>query len=338
MISKECFVYIQLPNSHELITLGKLKWEKASGSGVGSFVYGKSYLENSKKMALDPFNLPLEERTFECAINDGIIGPLRDSSPDNWGRTVIEKNTPPESHDEIGFLLNSAEDGVGALSFGLQKVPPAPLRKFNKTVDLDSLIKAAHKIEEDIPLTDEERRLLLGGISMGGARPKVVVEDDNGLWLAKFPSHGDRNNFPKIEYATMLMAKDCGLRVPDIRLEKVGKNDVFLIKRFDREWDPTEKAYYRTHFVSGLTLLNIDEGDRNRYSAMTIGDDKTEFTKKNLLSKCEAFSYTKKEANDVYKDLKNKISKWRRYYQKVGLAESDFKYLEQAFHWEGLDY
>lgn len=409
MISKECFVYIQLPNSHDLTTLGKLKWEKASGPGVGTFVYGKSYLENPKKIALDPFNLPLEERVFECIINEGIFGPIRDASPDNWGRTVIEKNTPPQEHDEIGFLLNSAEDRVGALSFGLQRVPPDPLRKFNKTIDLDSLIKAAHKIEEDIPLTDEERRLLLGGISMGGARPKTVVEDNNSLWLAKFPSHGDRNNFPKIEYATMMMAKDCGLRVPDLRLEKIGKNDVFLIKRFDREWDPIEKSYFRTHFVSALTLLNVDESDRerysyidlaeqmrrwiqkpkdelrelfhrmifnalisneddhprnhgfiyhsksfhlspvydlvprprtgtSRYSAMTIGDYKTEFTKKNLLSKCEAFSYSKEEAQEVYEELKNKTSKWRRYYQKIGLSESDFKYLEQAFHWEGLDY
>ena len=272
MISKECFVYIQLPGAHELVTVGRLKWEKASGSGRGTFVYGKSYLENPQKIALDPFNLPLEERTFECATNDGIFGAIRDASPDKWGRTVIEKHTTRDQWDEIGFLLNSAEDRVGALSFGINKVPPAPLRKFNKTVELESLIIAAHKIEENKEISAEEKRLLQGGMSMGGARPKTVVEEDHALWLAKFRSHDDRNDFPKIEYATMRMATDCGLNVPEIRLQKVGKNDVFLIKRFDREWDKHAESYFRTHFVSGLTLLNIGETEHDRFSYVDLAD------------------------------------------------------------------
>lgn len=409
MSSKECFVYIQLPGAHELVTLGKLKWEKTGSAGVGVFLYGQTYLKNPKAIPLDPFELPLEEREFECTTNDGIFGPIRDASPDTWGRYVIQKNTLREEWDEIGYLLHSAEDRVGALSFGRGKVPPPPLKKFNQTILLNDLIEAAHKIEKNEPISETEKTILLAGMSMGGARPKTVVERDQQLWVAKFPSYNDTNNFSKIEYATMQMAKDCGLNIPDIDLVKINGRDVFLIKRFDREWDKAAENYTRHHFVSGLTLLNIDENDRTRWSyidladhmrrwipkpeddlhelfrrivfnalisntddhprnhgfmyvskgyqltkaydlvpkpavgtvrdsAMTIGDLGRVFTKKNILTRCSAFNLERNEAEKIYQEMKDTVSKWRRYYKKADLPESDFAYLEPAFYWEGLDY
>lgn len=273
MISKECFVYIQLPNSFDTVTLGRLKWEKAGGnSEVGSFIYGKSYLKNANAIALDPFNLPLKEREFQVTTNEGIHGPIRDASPDSWGRYVIQKNTPSDQHDPMGYLLNSAGDRIGALSFGFGKVPPAPLRSFNKTIDLEKLIQAAHKLENDLPLDDTERALLMTGPSAGGARPKTTVESENNLWIAKFPAANDKQNFSKIEFATMKFAKKCGLNVPEIKLISVGNQDVFLIKRFDRVYDHKKQDYYRHHFVSGLTLLNVDENDREKWSYVDLAD------------------------------------------------------------------
>lgn len=273
MISKDCFVYIQLPNSFDTVTLGRLKWEKAgANSEVGSFIYGKSYLKNANAIALDPFNLPLEEREFQVTINEGIHGPIRDASPDSWGRYVIQKNTASDQHDPMGYLLNSAGDRIGALSFGFGKVPPAPLRSFNKTIDLERLIQAAHKLENDLPLDDAERALLMAGPSAGGARPKTTVESENNLWIAKFPAANDKQNFSKIEFATMKLAKKCGLNVPDIKLISVGTQDVFLIKRFDRVYNHKKQDYYRHHFVSGLTLLNVDENDREKWSYVDLAD------------------------------------------------------------------
>lgn len=273
MISKECFVYIQLPKSFDTITLGKFKWEKAGAhSEVGSFIYGKSYLKNTNSISLDPFNLPLDEREFQVTINEGVHGPIRDASPDSWGRYVIQKNTPSDQHDPMGYLLNSAGDRIGALSFGFGKVPPAPLRSFNETIDLEKLIEAAHKLEMDLPLEDAEKALLMAGPSAGGARPKTTVESDNNLWIAKFPAVNDKQNFSKIEFATMKLAKKCGLNVPDIKLISVGSQDVFLIKRFDRVYDNKKEDYYRHHFVSGLTLLNVDENDREKWSYIDLAD------------------------------------------------------------------
>lgn len=273
MISKECFVYIQLPNSFDTVTAGKFKWQKAgANSEVGSFIYGKSYLKNSNAISLDPFNLPLEERDFQVTTNEGVHGPIRDASPDSWGRYVIQKNTQADQHDPMGYLLNSAGDRIGALSFGFGKVPPATVRSFNKTIGLEKLIEAAHKLENDLPLDDAEKDLLMVGPSAGGARPKTTVESDNNLWIAKFPAANDKQNFSKIEFATMKLAKKCGLTVPDIKLISAGTRDVFLIKRFDRVYDNKNQDYYRHHFVSGLTLLNLDENDREKWSYVDLAD------------------------------------------------------------------
>lgn len=273
MISKECFVYFQLPNSLELTTIGHLEWQNSgANTEVGTFFYGRNYLSNKSAFPLDPFQLPLSERKFQNTLNEGLHGPIRDASPDSWGRYVIEKNTPHSEHHSIGYLLNSTDDRIGALSFGVGKVPPAPVRKFNRTVDLKKLIQAAHKLEQDLPLDESERALLMAGPSAGGARPKTTVEHENHLWLAKFPALNDRQNFSKIEYATMKLAKDCGLNAPEVQISQVGSQDVYLIKRFDRILDPQKKDYYRTHFVSGLTLLNIDERDRPQYSYLDLAD------------------------------------------------------------------
>jgi serine/threonine-protein kinase HipA len=273
MISKECYVYIQLPNSLEPVTAGKLRWQKSgSNTEVGTFIYGQSYLKNVNSISLDPFMLPLEEREFSCVTNEGIPGPLRDASPDSWGRYVIQKSTPFDQHDPMGYLLNSADDRIGALSFGFGKVPPAPVRPFNKTVDLNKIIEAAHKIERDLPLEPAEKILLMKSPSAGGARPKTSVEFKENLWIAKFPAVGDRQNISKIEYATMLFAKKCGLDVPDVELVKVGSKDVLLVKRFDRIFDKPTKKYYRQHFVSGLTLLNLDETDFEKWSYIDLAD------------------------------------------------------------------
>lgn len=273
MISKNCFVYIQLPNSLETITAGKFNWQNSgSRTDVGTFIYGRSYLANPDSIALDPFQLPLEAREFQVTLNEGVPGVIRDASPDSWGRYVIQKNTPPDQHDPMGYLLNSAADRIGALSFGFGKTPPAPARIYNQTLDLQKLIEASHKLEKDLPLDPTEKALLMVGPSAGGARPKTTVEHQNNLWLAKFQAVNDKQNFSKIEYVTMKLAKKCGLNVPDVDLITVGESDVFLIKRFDRIYDTETSEYYRHHFVSGLTLLNLDENDFSQWSYIDLAD------------------------------------------------------------------
>ncbi|MBX9671663.1 MAG: type II toxin-antitoxin system HipA family toxin, partial [Candidatus Obscuribacterales bacterium] len=196
MISKEskseCFVYITLPRETISVTAGRLTLTKdRRGNSIGQFVYGKSYLSRTNAVEIDPIDLKLGTSTYQNARLEGVFSSLRDAGPDYWGRRLIERHSGKAVLREIDYLLESPDDRAGALGFGLNKTPPAPLRKFNKTLDLARLQDIAMRlVREQLAEHDHEtiqaQELLLLGTSIGGARPKTVVEDDIGLWIAKF--------------------------------------------------------------------------------------------------------------------------------------------------------
>lgn len=83
----------------------------------------------------------------------------------------------------MDYLLDSPDDRAGALGFGLNAEPPAPKRTFNRTMDLARLqalaaIIVSNENRPDDPDAQQAHDLMHGGTSMGGARPKVVVEDE----------------------------------------------------------------------------------------------------------------------------------------------------------------
>ena len=101
---------------------------------------------------------------------------------------------------------------------------------------------------------------MLLGTSMGGARPKTVVEDGHALWLAKFGRNDDRWNHPRVEHGMLGLARACGLNAADSRVETVGGREVLLVRRFDR--DRTDGGYRRHRMASALTLLRAAQGVR----------------------------------------------------------------------------
>jgi serine/threonine-protein kinase HipA len=271
-------VYITLPGSVSAVTAGKFALEiTRSGDPIGRFVYGRSYLKNAQALAIDPVELKLSEQTYETARLNGVFGALRDAGPDFWGRQVIDKHAGKGPLGEMDYLLESPDDRAGALGFGLNKTPPAPRRKFNRTLDLEKLQELAEALLRDEIPSDPEapqvQELLLLGTSMGGARPKAVVQDGDGLWIAKFARPDDRWNNPRVEHAMLRLAHRCGISVAESRMESVGGKDVVLIKRFDRE--KTAKGYTRSRMISGLTLLRAEEssGSRNRWSYVLLAEE-----------------------------------------------------------------
>src|SRR5690606_12088641 len=120
---------------------------------------------------------------------------------------------------------------------------------------------------------DQAAALLLEGTSMGGARPKAVVQDDHTLWLAKFRRQDDRWNHPRVEHALLLLARECGIDAADSRVETIGGRDVLLVRRFDREWAGT--GYHRHRMVSALTLLQSEDSQtaRERWSYLLLADE-----------------------------------------------------------------
>jgi serine/threonine-protein kinase HipA len=290
---RECYVYIQMPRTLEVVTCGRFVLTPLPrGAGRGRFVYGRSYRSRPDAVPIDAFNLPISTQTFETARLGGVFGALRDSAPDAWGRLVIEKVLGQSDLTEVDFLLQSPDDRAGALSFGLGKDPPAPLRDFNRIIHLAEVREAARILEEERPLGQVRAQLLQvyePTTSMGGARPKNTVEDEAGLWLAKFPAGGDRWNYAPVEAAMLALARRCRIRVPEIRVEQLGGESILMLRRFDREQD--EGGYLRHRMVSGLTLLRAEETptDMANWSYLLLAGELQRWSSRPREDKAELF-------------------------------------------------
>lgn len=277
---KTCFVYIVLPGTTEFVTAARFQiTHTRDGIPIGEIVYGQKYLSRSDVVELDPVELRLGQNQFQTTRMHGFFGAIRDSMPDFWGRKVIEYSHNRQI-DEFDYLLLGADDRAGALGFGLNNVPPAPRRSFNQTLDLGKLQEIANMIINDGSIAEIDKttasqieKLLLEGTSMGGARPKAVVEDENKLWIAKFSTTKDRWNQPIVENAMLKLAKVCGLNVAESKTTSVAGKDVLLVKRFDR--DKAVNGYYRHRMVSALTLLKADDDPmaRDQWSYLLLADE-----------------------------------------------------------------
>jgi serine/threonine-protein kinase HipA len=277
---ERAYVYFQLPQSLEVVTVGYYELSVRDGVPIGTFVYNPKYLARTHAVPLEPFELPLRPGRFETVKLKGIFGALRDASPDAWGRRIIEKSLGRADLSEVDYLLNSPEDRAGALSFGRGKEPPGPTMQFNQVLSLPALLRVAAQLSEAFhdPQSNQAKirqivDLVHPGTSLGGARPKNVVEDADGLWVAKFPDIEDRWNNARVEAAMLDLAAECGIRVAHARVETVAGQDVLLVKRFDRT--RVDGGYFRYRMVSGLTLLGAEDtyGDRSKWSYLSLADE-----------------------------------------------------------------
>ena len=276
---RECYVYIVPPGATEFVTAGRFQVSPTpDGESVGRFIYGRRYLDRNDAVELDPVELKLRRGLYESARMGGFFGAIRDSMPDFWGRRVIERSTRQTQLEEFDYLMYGPDDRAGALGFGLNVEPPAPKRRFNRTLDLESLQIAADAVINDDPnlagsTATQVEALMLAGTSMGGARPKAVVEHGQDLWIAKFTRHDDRWNHPRVEHGLLNLAKACGLNVADSDITTVGGRDVLLVRRFDR--DRVESGFRRHRMVSALTLLQSDENPvaRRDWSYILLADE-----------------------------------------------------------------
>jgi serine/threonine-protein kinase HipA len=277
--SRECYVYIALPGATEFVTAGRFALDSSrAGAPIGRFVYGRSYLARTDAVAIDPVELKLGTATYRTAALGGVFGALRDAGPDYWGRRVIEKYAGRGELGELDYLLFAPDDRAGALGFGLGVTPPAPKRRFNRTLDLAAMQRLADAIIADDELppgseADQVEDLMLIGTSIGGARPKAVVEHDGALWIAKFNRPDDKWNTARVEHAMLMLARACCINSADSRIVTVGGRDVLLVRRFDRE--KAQGGYRRARMISGLTLLRSEDThqERSRWSYVRMAEE-----------------------------------------------------------------
>lgn len=261
--NKEAFVWIWLPGETEPVVAGKLE----ADNGTIHFNYGKSYLERrgdkSRAMPIYEPELPLRAGVLPLLGDLEIPNCIRDAAPDAWGRRVIinrqfglkGRDADTGSLDELTYLLESGSDRIGALDFQrspTEYVPRAPIN-----ASLEELLASAERVEQGLPLTAELDQALFHGSSIGGARPKALMEEQGTKYIAKFSSGSDLYSVVKAEFVAMRLAAIAGLEAAPVKLVKATGKDVLLIERFDRI--ALDSGWSRKAMVSALTLFGLSE-------------------------------------------------------------------------------
>lgn len=255
----EAYVWIWLPGEVEPVVAGKLT---AEGNTL-VFNYGKSYLERDNAIAIYDRELPLRPGALPLPKGLTIPGCIRDGAPDAWGRRVLlnrllgrkGKSADVSQLDELAYLLESGSDRIGALDFQLSPVEYVPRSPINAS--LEELLRSAEKVEKGVPLNADLDEALHHGSSIGGARPKALLEHQDKKYIAKFSSTTDIYSVVKAEFVAMRLAKLCGLHAAEVDLSSALGKDVLLIERFDRIC--CEKGWQRRPMLSALTLLGLEE-------------------------------------------------------------------------------
>jgi serine/threonine-protein kinase HipA len=230
----------------------------------GAFRYAPEYRGDPRAFALDPRGLPLEEPPPLGEggwTAQGLEPPLAvfaDALPDDWGRRLLIRRhrlTGPRQTEP--YLLGAlAGQGLGALGFYPAGLRPDPMEDPSAgVVELPALMDAAWRLDAGAEVDPDLARLLRAGSSAGGARPKALVRDSQGHWLAKLPAPGDIYDMVGLEAASVQVARAAGLEVPEVRLVEAGGRRCLLARRFDRT-----AAGGRRHRLSLSTLFQEAPG------------------------------------------------------------------------------
>ena len=211
---------------------------------------------------LDPINLPFvtPNTAYTTAAKDG-FGVLADATPDNWGRKLTLTQHTRVPLNQIEWLSAARGNAVGCLvaSLSSKAIKTVGKESFVKFPDLQTYLKLSKAVDQHQDpnmismMTDNYlSKLIHHGSSMGGARPKVVVQHKGIEWIAKFNKSDDLFDNAKVEYASMKMAQALGLNISNVELEEVEVNPILLVDHFDRNC-PERKKYY----ISAHSLMNI---------------------------------------------------------------------------------
>ena len=272
MVSKEKIIFVYDDFSMQRPTLmGILYVNSLKGGESYSFEYDREWLKKTGlKITLDPELMPYTGRQYP--LGKAIFGLFSDSSPDRWGRVLMNKRErilaekegrkPSKLYDSDYLLGVYDETRLGGIRFKLEPVGVF-LSDDKETAappwaSLRALEEASRNFENDDTALSEKwlNQLIRPGSSLGGARPKAtVIDPKEQLWIAKFPSKNDENDTGAWEMVTHDLAELCGLHVPEAKLEKFSNlGSTYLVKRFDRILNK------RVHFASAMTLLGKTDG------------------------------------------------------------------------------
>lgn len=252
-MTSELYVWIYLPKRDVPVVAGRIDIAPTAANSVGYFTYGRSYLDRPDAIPIDPVALPL--RKGEISISDlgGYPAAILDACPDTWGIRVINRLMGQQEIPR-GYLLLNDPGRAGCLAFTESSVQP-PVELGSREFPLADLLAAAEAVESDEPVDRELLKALHPGT--GGARPKCNIIEDGAVWIAKFPSADDKIiSIPRIEHATMSLARQCGIDAAETRLREINGRDICLVRRFDRAI--SDGRIDRKGFLSARTIFHAD--------------------------------------------------------------------------------
>ena len=264
------FDWLEFP---ELI--GELSFDSVRGNETYRFSFSKDWLSKHGDIFLSE-----DLRNFTgiqyTRPGQDIFSCFSDALPDRWGRTLLNRREQIAAKEEKrpvkhlssfdyligiddfsrmgGFRFSETPDGKFINCEQNLKVPPL--------ANVRELLQAAQEIEASeekhtLPEKKWINQLIIPGTSLGGARPKAsIIDEDGRLTIAKFPSRKDLYDIAKWEHLAHVMAKKAGMNVAETRTIPGTEYNILLSKRFDRT--PEGK---RIHFASSLTLLGLTDGD-----------------------------------------------------------------------------
>jgi len=255
--------------------MGHLHATPTRGKEIFSFEYEREWLSAEHGQQLDPA-LRLYRGPQYLADGRENFGVFLDSSPDRWGRVLLqrreaqlarEQERSPRRLFELDYLLG-VYDGhrMGGLRYRFADGPflddndelASPPWTSLRELEQASLHLEREGAEQDPAYGHWLRMLIAPGRSLGGARPKASVLDERGaLWMAKFPSERDTDDIAAWEHVAHTLAQRAGLRTADALLRRFGSRfHTFLTRRFDRTAEGR-----RIHFASAMTMLERSDGE-----------------------------------------------------------------------------
>lgn len=277
----------------EATLMGLLHSTLLRGKEIFSFEYDDAWLKSRGAQTLDP-DLGLFSGIQYLNDEKPNFGIFLDSSPDRWGRTLMDRREAavarsegrqPRTLFETDYLLGVYDaHRMGAVRFKDSIEGSFLNSSTNMTTppwtSIRELEHASLKLEEETADDAENLKwinlLFTPGSSLGGARPKASVLDEKGeLWIAKFPSLQDDRDVGGWEKVACDLAKSAGINVPKSNSGKFySKKRTFITKRFDR----TPQGE-RIHFASAMTLLGYVDGASHSSGVSYL--DLAEFIMKN---------------------------------------------------------
>jgi serine/threonine-protein kinase HipA len=227
--TNQLFLWL-LTQPDQPVLIGELNLLRST-QGV-SLRYAEPWLRRGFSLSED---LPLIDEEFLPEEKGIAVGAVDDARPDRWGERVIRHIDKPARLSLLEYLYFAGDDRFGALgvSTSADEYLPRRLGPLPTLGDADQIHELIRKVQDNEPVPEEQQRLISPGVTMGGARPKALLDIAGEQWVIKF-ADGDPTDVPLIEHATMTLAQKAAIRVAPTMPVRLTHGHAVAVRRFDR--------------------------------------------------------------------------------------------------------